>query len=940
MAARSATTNLPAETTSFVGREEEVERLTALFRAGERLVTLVGPAGTGKTRLSRRVAADAVARGALASACFCDLSEARSREDVVATVAAALEVAPLGDDVADTIAHALLGRGALLVVLDNFEQITAWAHDTVALWLDQAPEVRFLVTSRERLLLAAERCFEVPPLPVGVAVTLFVDRARAVRADFVRTEANAPDLEALVLRLDGMPLAIELAAARVDVLPPKKLLERISTRLDLLKNRQQHLVARQATLRNALDWSWDLLDEPERESLAACSVFRGGFSLEAAEAVIPAAQARSSLDLVQALVEKSLVRRYEPPGIPGEARFGLYESIRDYAAEKLAERKHAALYEGQHAAYFAAEGEVWEEKLRRGQTGGSIARHRLESDNLLAAFERTRDRDMVTATRAGVSAAAALAGSVSAEQLLELLDRVVVTAERAAERDAGARPLLAKAVLERAQARHTSGMSDLARADIERAITLARDAKNDTLHARALIALGIHQVELGRPDDGKTSIEQGLAIARAAGDTPLEGDALRQLGNMFLKHNQLDESRTCFLAALSIFRSIGHDRLACSVLCGLGIIAQWQGREAEAEADFLRALDLALELGERREEGVVRTNLGLLYTDQARIEDAERELMAALALQRRSGHRQFVGNTIGCLAALAHLTGQLSEARRRYAESLSIFRELKKRRYEATGLRYGGVLALEEGRNADALVDLTLAAEIADEVGDLQALTYGPLGAALAASDRVEAAERAFGVAQASLVDRGEPRAVALLALWEGFLDLARARAAGAGDARDAHRRRATARIDAARGARQGADARVALRVLEKAVALEGAPPPPKTTDDARPVLRLGADARWFELDGGARVDLSKRKALRLILKRLADAWEGSPRAGVDAGELIASGWPGEKIQTEAASARLYTAIKTLREAGLAGALLRQDDGYLLSPEWRLERHS
>ena len=327
---------------------------------------------------------------------FCDLSEARSLEGIHFAVALALGV-PLGSsDATLQLGHAIAGRGRCLVILDNFEQVTAHAAATVGTWIDRAPQACFMVTSRESLHLGGEVTFAIEPLDSERdAMVLFEVRARAQRAGFALDERNRPLVAQIVTLLDGMPLAIELAAARLRVLSPAQILERLKDRFALLAG-ARGVAARQATLRAAIDWSWDLLSPAEQSALAQCATFDGGFTLQAAEAVLELPiSATSTLEVVQSLVDKSLLRLWSPRSATrfdiAEPYFAMYLSIHEYASEKL----HALgdlvreAVEQRHGRYFATFGT--EAAVRSLYTHGSVARRRrlaLELDNLVTGCRR------------------------------------------------------------------------------------------------------------------------------------------------------------------------------------------------------------------------------------------------------------------------------------------------------------------------------------------------------------------------------------------------------------------------------------------------------------------------------------------------------------------------------------------------------------------------
>ena len=332
--AREVRNNLPAERDAFVGRGPDLRALSKRFDDGARLVTLLGPGGTGKTRLMIRYAYASLGEWS-GGVYFCDLSEARSLDGIYFAVARALGVHLGAGDAGVHLGDAIAGRGRCLVAIDNFEQVVEHAAGTVGRWLDAAAHASFVVTSRERLQLPGEDVYPLEPLPLDKdAIDLFAARARSQRPDFTVDDNNRDAVAEVVRLLDGLPLAIELAAARVSVLSPAQLVVRMRDRFQLLAG-VGGSAGRQATLRTAIDWSWHLLAPWEQAALSQCSVFDGGFTLLAAEAVLDLStweNAPPAMDAVQALVDKSLLRRFLPTGAPlrhevDEPHFGMYLSI-------------------------------------------------------------------------------------------------------------------------------------------------------------------------------------------------------------------------------------------------------------------------------------------------------------------------------------------------------------------------------------------------------------------------------------------------------------------------------------------------------------------------------------------------------------------------------------------------------------------------------------
>jgi predicted ATPase len=378
-AAAAPRTNLPRQATPLIGREQELEEVRARLRnGGGRLWTLTGPAGTGKTRLAIEAAAglvDDFPDGTF----FVALAPIVDPDLVLPTVADTVGMDKgAGVDVADVVEQSLADR-KLLLVLDNFEHLLA-AAPAVSRLVGTTNELAVLATSRERLHVGGERVYPVPPLRSDEAIPLFAERAEAVKPDFQLTEANEPVVREICRRLDGLPLAIELAAARIALFPPTALLDRLDERLKLLTGGGRDQPARHQTLRAAIDWSHDLLSEQDQMLLARLSVFAGGWTLEAAEAICD-----GDLDVIDglsSLVDKSLVRL---EGTEEEPRFAMLETIREYARERL-EASGEAETRRRHAEHFLGFAEQLEPALVG--RGGREAQKRLfaELDNFRAAL--------------------------------------------------------------------------------------------------------------------------------------------------------------------------------------------------------------------------------------------------------------------------------------------------------------------------------------------------------------------------------------------------------------------------------------------------------------------------------------------------------------------------------------------------------------------------
>jgi predicted ATPase/class 3 adenylate cyclase len=367
--------NLPVQPTPLVGREQEVAQVCERLRSPEvRLLTLTGPGGTGKTRVGLQAAAELLEEyedGIF----FVSLADVTDPDLLASTIAEALGVTEGGDQPPEELLKGYLRDREILLVLDNFEQVLEAAPLLDEL-LSTALHLKVLATSRAALRLYGEHEFPVPPLSLPdpkrplppesltqyEAVRLFVERAKAVKPDFSVTNENAPAVAEICVRLDGLPLAIELAAARIRLLPPKAMLARLGSRLKLLTGGARNLPERQRTLRGAIEWSYGLLPPEERTLFARLSVFAGGRTLDAMEAICNPEGELDVLEGVQSLLEKSLIRQEEGP--EGEPRFLMLETIHEYAREKLEESKEAEETKAAHAGYFLAMSEEAEPELK------------------------------------------------------------------------------------------------------------------------------------------------------------------------------------------------------------------------------------------------------------------------------------------------------------------------------------------------------------------------------------------------------------------------------------------------------------------------------------------------------------------------------------------------------------------------------------------------
>jgi|SRR5579884_741630 len=663
--------HLPTPPASLIGRESELAALVELAsRDDVRLVTLLGPGGTGKTRLVLEAATQLAP--AFGRAYFVDLAPITEASVVGSAIAQLLGVeesaeVPMAEAIART-----LGSSPALLVLDNFEQVIAAAPFVHEL-LSAAPALTLLVTSQASLHLRDEREFPVPPLALPAtdtpvdqapAVRLFVDRAQAVKPAFELTEENADAVAALCRRLDGLPLAIELAAARVKLLSPQAILNRLQDRLDLLAGGASDLPARQRTLRDAIEWSYNLLEPSEQMLLSRLGVFSGGCSLELADSVAGAGiGVGDSFEALASLVDKSLVRQWD--GGDGEPRFGLLETIRLYTLEKLEERGELEQLRRAHAERYLALAEAAEPELTRANQAVWLQRLDEENDNIRAA--------LAWATGAGeTELALRLAGSLvrfwsSRGLMREGRGRL---AEALTKADAVTPAIHAKARFAAGYAALGEGDLREARVDFERSLQLAREAHDGRAEGAALAQLAWLSMAAGDSESARQLAEQAIALAEAAGDKLTASGAVTTLAELLAAAGQRDEAIAAYERGLALRRALGDKRLVANSLVGLARAELLQAEYERPTALLREALALGREV---KDTWIMSLSLGTLAIvrlcagdDLVRARDSALE---ALRLAGERHDRRLASEWVHALAAIRAAEGNDAEASQHLASA-------------------------------------------------------------------------------------------------------------------------------------------------------------------------------------------------------------------------------------------------------------------------------
>jgi predicted ATPase len=627
-------TNLPRPASSFVGRERETAEVAELVR-GHRLVTLSGPGGSGKTRLSIEAASELVGEFK-AGVFWVSLAALRDPTLVLETVGQTLGAK---DGLADHI-----GERELLLLLDNLEQVVEVAPELASL-VEVCPNLHLLVTSRELLRVRGEVEYPVPPLAEPEAVTLFCERSGL---DPDETTAE------LCRRLDNLPLAVELAAGRTGVLTPPQILDRLAQRLDLLKGGRD-AEARQHTLRATIEWSYELLAEPEQRLFARLSVFAGGCTLDAAEEIVDA-----DVDRLQSLGDKSLMRRTD-------GRFWMLETIGEFARERLAASDDADAIGRRHAEWFLALAEEAEPFLKRAEQPAWLRRLEEEHDNLRKSLDWFFDHGdvdgavrlagtlwlfwymhgHVTEARRWLRRALEVApdepsaarahllfgtGYLACEQNENEEGLALLEASLACAKEVGATATaaIAAAVVCSMQAEASTSTHDrrAAVAVGEEAVALARAAGDDFVLGIALNNLGVVMAMLGETERAAASFEESLEVRRRIGDLSRIALSLSNVAEMALQEGETTKAAIMFVEAAEIATAIGDKRHILLALAGLGQVAYREERWEEAGTHTRESLRLAQELGMKLPAAV---DILYLAGIAAATEDAARAVRLAVA---------------------------------------------------------------------------------------------------------------------------------------------------------------------------------------------------------------------------------------------------------------------------------------------------------------------
>jgi predicted ATPase len=662
--AKQIKNNLPAQPTPFIGREKQLAAIKELIMKAEtRLVTLLGPGGSGKTRLSLQVAQDLLDQFP-EGVYLVPLADDTDASQFTSRVAQQLEVREGGRLLLENVKDYLRDK-RILLVMDNFEQLVS-AAPVVADLLAAAPQLKIITSSRIALNLHGEREFPVPPLELpqeedetawenlikNESILLFVGRARAVHPSFTLTKDNASPVAEICRRLDGLPLALELAAARIKLLQPQAILTRLDDQLKLLTGGARDVPTRHQTMRNTLEWSYDLLDHDEKILFARLGVFVGGFTLETAEAVCNSEGKLDILESLTALVNNSLVRYEETAN--GEPRFGMLETICAYALERLSAGGEMEALRAQHAQYFG--------NIVLSQAGPGL--YTSNASYWLKWLEDERDNIRVTLSwsQSNPSYFEFAAGLLMSLVWFWYRGGYFSEGRMWSDRLLSSPELQAASNAPRAMALQANGLmaiwqgeQDLALARFKESQEIWRALKNEQWNTLLQLGTGIALINMGRDQEAKPLLQESQKLFKEQKQYFFYTLSLVHLGNVELGLGNPEQAHILHKEAEAQARALGENWALSFALNNLGEVARTQGQFDLARKYYEESEALLYATGDKGDVARFVHNLGYIAQHEEEFELAESQFRKSLVMFRRLGNRRGIAE---CLAALAGLKAQ------------------------------------------------------------------------------------------------------------------------------------------------------------------------------------------------------------------------------------------------------------------------------------------
>ena len=694
--------HLPAPVTSLIGREQDVANACALLQRAEvRLVTLTGTGGIGKTRLGMEVAhcqLDAFADGV----CFVPLAPISDPAFVLAAIAQALGIKEAGERPLLDLLKTFLQDKHLLLLLDNFEQVLA-AAPVLSDLLAGCPDLKILVTSRAVLRIQGEHEFPVPPLALPdlarlpqsedlvqyPAVALFLQRALAVKPDLSVTKANMRAIAEICARLDGLPLAIELAAVRIKLLPPPALLRRLEHPLHVLTSGAQDTPARQQTLRNTIAWSYHLLDGDQQRLFRRLCVFLGGCTLETIESICGALgdEAFPVLDATASLIDKSLLQQTEQE--EEEPRFVVLETIREYGLEALAESQELERTRRAHAGYYLNLAEQAEPELGGPRQAAWLERLEREHDNLRAVLRWSLEQGEASKDGQYMELALRLGGALRRFWIVHghISEGRNILEQALAASEAVRASVRAKALLAAAHLAAVQGDYERTEALCQESLHLYRELGDQSGIARSVYLLGEAAWTTGNMATARSLIEETLALRREMDDREHLAYSLYSLALLESSQGEYARARTLFEESSSINSELGNKRgIAISLMELASTLFVSQGDPAMVRSLLEEALALFKEVGDKEGLAASLCLSGQIALSQGDTVTAHRLAGESQVLYREMAHRHGTASSLALLARVALFQGDDTAARSLYEESLALAREVGHKELIASGL--------------------------------------------------------------------------------------------------------------------------------------------------------------------------------------------------------------------------------------------------------------
>jgi predicted ATPase/class 3 adenylate cyclase/Tfp pilus assembly protein PilF len=734
------TSNLPTQVNAFIGRESEIADVKQrLADPAVRLLTLTGPGGTGKTRLAMRVAQDLV-EAYPDGVWFVALASTSNPALVASSIAETLGLREAPDQSLRESLRSYLRAKHLLLVLDNFEQVID-AAPLISDLLATCPSLQILATSRAPLRIAGEYDVNVSPLALPAtdrpgsidealaseAVRLFVDRVKAVRGDLALDERNVATIVAICRRLDGLPLAIELAAARIRLLPLDAILSRLDSRLGLLTGGGRDRPERQQTLRSAIAWSHEMLGAAEQELFRRLGVFSGGWTLEAAEWVggqrseggndsssdlrPPTSDSSpGTLDLLATLVDNSLVQKCEP-GAAAEPRFTMLQTIQEFAREQLETSGEADTIKNRHADLFLQLADDAEPHLVEVDAASWLNRLDADHDNLRSALDWLRgssDADRAIQLAAALWRFWLLRGHISEGR--ELLEKTLSLEATANGTVAHAIVLDGAGVLA-----ETQGDYDRAESLHRQALALSRNLDDQQGIARALDNLGVVAFERGQDDLADSLLEESLTLARDGGEDHLVATGLNDLGRVAFHRGELPRAASLFQESLDLRRKNSSDSEIARSLNNLGWVAFGLGDFTRAQRLFEESLERNRAVGDTWGAAAPLNALALAVRRDGDVPRAIALYRESLELFHGAGDTKNAAVVLLNLAGAQRESGNMGEATSSFLEALAGFRAVDDRAGIIESLGWIGSVLVGEGQFSTATHILAVATRLAEE---------------------------------------------------------------------------------------------------------------------------------------------------------------------------------------------------------------------------------